>query len=134
MDRSAADAMKPAISKGYHLGSVSPLLVKLSLSPPLPSLPPSCVSPSPRLSAWQYPFIKTRLTGIHRIHGTCTHHTDVQIRLKGDPLCFYIIFLSSCVLHMFMCMGKVLKVLKIKVSSNRSSSLPQKTPPETPLQ
>lgn len=38
VDHSAADAMKPSISKGYHLGSVNSSLVNLYLTPPLSQL------------------------------------------------------------------------------------------------
>lgn len=44
VDHSTADAMKPSISKGYHLGSVNSSLVNLYLIPPFPSLSPSCVT------------------------------------------------------------------------------------------
>lgn len=44
VDHSTADAMKPRISKGYHLGSVNSSLVNLYLTPPCPSLSPSCVT------------------------------------------------------------------------------------------
>lgn len=74
---------------------------------PLPSLPPSCVSPSPRLSAWQYPFIKARLTGIHRIHGTCTYDTDFQIRLKGEAISYaFTFFFFLPVLYIVLCAWK----------------------------
>ncbi len=36
VDHSTADAMKPSISKGYHLGSVNSSLVNPYLTPPLP--------------------------------------------------------------------------------------------------
>lgn len=67
VDHSTADAMKPSISKGYHLGSVNSSLVNLYLTPPFPPLSPSCVTLSSHLSAGPYPFIKAQLT--------CIHHT-----------------------------------------------------------
>lgn len=69
LKRSTADAMKPSISKGDHLGSVNSSLVNLYLTPPFPSLSPSCVTLSSRLSAGPYPFIKAQLTCLHRFLG-----------------------------------------------------------------
>lgn len=98
VDHSTADAMKPSISKGYHLGSVNSSLVNLYLIPPFPSLPSlPAVSPS-CLSAWPYPFIKAQLTCIYHIYSTytndCVHihrHTryrfsDLSVSVALRPL------------------------------------------------
>lgn len=73
VDHSTADAMKPSISKGYHLGSVNSSLVNLYLTPPCPSLSPSCVTLSSHLSAGPYPFIKAQLTCLLHIYSTYTN-------------------------------------------------------------
>lgn len=73
VDHSTADAMKPSISKGYHLRSVNSSLVNLYLTPAFPTLPPSCVTLSSRLSAGPCPFIKAQPTCVHHIYNTYTN-------------------------------------------------------------
>lgn len=114
VDHSTADAMKPSISKGYHLGSVNSSLVNLYLTPPFASRSPSCVTPSSRLSAWPYPLIKAQLTCCHRIYNSrvlanlCISHMHTRYRfpylssgvaLHAFKKQFYNFLISTCLLN-----------------------------------
>lgn len=107
VDHSTADAMKPSISKGYHLGSVNSSLVNLYLTSPLPSLFPSCVTLSPHLvsvviyihqSSTELAFIMLTAHTPRNVF-TCTQGTRLSSRvavfnsfLISPPVCrmFYI--------------------------------------------
>lgn len=96
VDHSTADAMKPSISKGYHLGSVNSSLVNLYLTPPFPSLSPSCVTLSSRLSVWPYPFIKAQLTC--HICSTYTHECG-HVHMHARNRCYSVLYCLDVIVH-----------------------------------